>query len=82
MIMPYNVINITYQGQSKKEKKENDNICLVLSRTFVKKVTVGDKELMKLLLINLIRLCCIDLHILPVDLLILLYACTFFSYLV
>ena len=38
---------------------------------------VGEKELMKLPLINLIRLCCIDLHILPDDLLILLYACTF-----
>lgn len=38
---------------------------------------VGEKELMKLPLINLIGLCCIDLHILPVDLLILLYACTF-----
>jgi hypothetical protein len=45
MIMPYNVINITYQGQSTKEKKkENDNICLVLSSTFVKKVTVLVKK--------------------------------------
>jgi hypothetical protein len=44
MIMPYNVINITYQGQSKKEKKENDNICLVLSRTFVKKNMIISKS--------------------------------------